>query len=76
MQNNNNYNVYKFYQDGRRARLIKRNLTLNEAQKICNDPETSSHTARQPKGCDNNDTLISKWDVKQKHWFYGYGETK
>jgi hypothetical protein len=65
------YNVVRFAQAGGR-RIIKRNVTLKEAQEICNDPETSSHTARKPQGCDGDEAMIDRWSEKQKHWFYGY----
>jgi len=66
------YNVVRFYQDGRRARVQRRGLTLKQAQEWCNDPETSSHTARKPAGCDGNENQINRWTEKQKHWFDGY----
>lgn len=40
------YKIVRFYRDRtRRQRVIKRGLTLEEAQKHCSDPETSSSTA-------------------------------
>ena len=65
------YNVVRFAQSGNR-RIIKRNVTLKEAQAICNDPDTSSHTARKPQGCDGDGAMINRWSAAGKHWFYGY----
>ena len=60
------YEVIKFNQDGRKH-VVTTGLTLKEAQKICNDPETSSMTARKPLGCDNDEAQIERWHYKQKH---------
>lgn len=68
------YNIINFPQGNKRARIIKRNVTLAEAQRICNDPETSSTTARKPKGCEGDEAIIERWNEKQKHWFYGYDD--
>lgn len=38
------YKILRFYFNGR-PRTVKRGLTLEEAQKHCKDPETSSRTA-------------------------------
>lgn len=65
------YEVFKISQDGKQQ-IITTGLTEKEAQKICSDPETSSMTARSPKGCDSNEAQINRWHEKQKHWFYGY----
>ena len=65
------YEVVKFTEKGRQE-VITIGLTLQEAQKICNDPETSSMTARKPKGCDNDERQIARWHEQEKHWFYGY----
>jgi len=35
------YNIYRFYQSGKRPELIRSGLTLEEAQKWCSDPSTS-----------------------------------
>lgn len=43
---------------------IYKNLTLEQAREICNDPETSSRTAKNKKGADNI----------TKAWFYGFTE--
>lgn len=67
------YHVIRFSQGGK-SMIVKRNVTLEEAQRICNDPETSSHTARKPKGCEGDEAMIERWSEKQKHWFYGYDD--
>lgn len=46
--------------------------TLEQAQEICSDSETSSMTAQKPNGCDSDETQIEQWHREQKHWFYGY----
>jgi hypothetical protein len=35
------YKIIRFYQDDRPNKIIKRGLTLEEAQEHCNDPATS-----------------------------------
>lgn len=41
------YDVVRFYRSaGIRSRVIAEAVTLTEAQRHCNDPETSSTTAR------------------------------
>jgi len=65
------YEVVKFTQTGRQT-VIRIGLTEREAQKICQDPETSSMTARKPKGCNGDEAMIKRWHEKNKHWFYGY----
>jgi len=43
------YQIIRFYFDaGIRKRVIATGLTLEQAQKHCNDPETSSSTATNP----------------------------
>jgi len=65
------YEVVRFTQKGKQS-VMRIGLTEKEAQKICTDPETSSMTARKPKGCDGDVSRINKWHEAQKHWFYGY----
>lgn len=58
------YYVYRFYSDNRKDRLILSGVTLEEARRHCNDPETSSKTAKNGRGkctCD---------------WFDGYADIK
>lgn len=62
------YKVIKFYQDGRKSQVIKRNLTLEKAQKICQDPETSSKTCKLFQ----SPTIQKNLDNSNGHWFYGY----
>lgn len=68
------YRVVKFYEDGRRRRVIRSGLDLEQARAICNDPETSSYSASRPRGCANNKEAIARWHKNQKHWFYGFEE--
>ena len=43
------YNIVRFYfEHGRR--IVKRRVTLQEAQKHCKDPETSSRTCKSSAG--------------------------
>ncbi len=65
------YEVVKFTQKGKQT-VIRIGLTEKEAQKICQDPETSSMTARKPKGCDGDEKQIRRWHELNKHLFYGY----
>jgi len=44
------YKIIRFYfKSDRAARTIKKGLTLEEAQKHCRDPETSSSTCSKTK---------------------------
>lgn len=45
------YRIVRMYKtDGMRPMVIKRNLSLDEAQAHCRDPETSSSTCRNDAG--------------------------
>lgn len=67
------YNIIRFYEaPDRRSRVMRRGLTLEQARKHCDDPETSSISAAKPKGCANDERKIELWHEKQKHWFDGY----
>ena len=45
------YRIVRLYMNGNPTRkILKRGLTLAEAQEHCKDPETSSSTARKPAG--------------------------
>ncbi len=45
------YSVVRFYQNANtNHRVIKRGLTLEEAQAHCGDPETSSRTCTKSSG--------------------------
>lgn len=68
------YKIVRFYQDDRRPRVIKRGLTESQAKQHCNDPETSSHTASRPAGCNGDQALIDSWNSKLKHWFDGFAK--
>jgi len=70
------YGIYLNKQKGGKPKLLQLVDTIEEAQAICSDPETSSMTASKPKGCASSDTLIAKWHEAQKHWFYGFSEYK
>lgn len=43
------YNVVRYYYDGTRREVVKRGLTLEQAQAHCRNPETSSRTCQKPK---------------------------
>lgn len=66
------YKIVRMYENDRRPRTITKNLTLAEAQKWCQDPETSSISAAPPRGCGHDERKIERWHDKQKHWFDGY----
>ena len=66
------YKIVRMYQNHRRTRTMRRNLTLEQAQKHCQDPETSSKTAKS--ACNGSERAIQNWHEKQKHWFDGYTE--
>ena len=56
--------VRMFQRDGVKSRVVKRGLTLDEAQAHCRDPETSSKTA-------------AKYDARKRTerfgpWFDGF----
>jgi len=63
------YRVVRFYRDaprGSKRRVIKRGLTLEEAQAHCSDPETSSRTCTRSAGKRRTRTVGA--------WFDGYEE--
>lgn len=67
------YEAVKFWQHpDKKPKVLRRDLTLEEARKFCDDPEQSSMTAHPPKGCGGDERKIQKWHEKQKHWFVGY----
>lgn len=55
------YKIIRFFADGRDRKTIKRGLTLDEAQRWCNDPQTSSQTATKSRR--------KKYNTE---WFDGY----
>lgn len=67
------YNIVRFYEnENKRRRVMRRGLTLEEARRHCNDPETSSETASRPRGCAGNEAMIARWHEGKKHWFDGF----
>jgi len=59
----NNYKIVRMYFQGG-SRVIKRGLTLEEAQKHCSDPQTSSSTCT---------TAVGKARTRRMGpWFDGY----
>lgn len=61
------YKIVCYYRSGRK-RTVETGLTLEQAQAICNDPETSSSTA---KGA-----AARRRTKLNGEWFYGYTECK
>lgn len=41
------FDIYRYYSDGSKPRLQKRDLTEDQALEWVNDPETSSRTAKK-----------------------------
>lgn len=60
--------VRNFYEDFYPSKVIKRGLTLEEAQAWCKDPETSSSTAKSK--------AAHKILQKYGEWYDGYAEDK
>lgn len=61
------YKIIRFYQrDDQPKRVIKRGLTLEEAQAHCRDPETSSSTCTSSEG--------RRRTEERGPWFDGYDE--
>ena len=60
--------VRMFFDRAKRSRVIKRDLTLAEAQEYCGDPETSSSTCKSAKRIHYTNTNGA--------WFDGYEEEK
>jgi hypothetical protein len=59
------YKVICVFNDvNKKTRTVKKDLTLEEAQAICKDPETSSRTCVSKSAC--------KRTEKFGHWFYSY----
>ena len=59
------YSIVRMYQnDFSKKRIIKRGLTLEEAQAHCRDPETSSSTATSRKAIAETERM--------GRWFDGY----
>lgn len=62
------YKIVRMYFRGSPRRTIARGFTLEEAQRWCSDPETSSSTATNPVGKRRTRELGP--------WFDGYEEDK
>lgn len=60
--------VRMFLNDDIPSRVVKRGLTLEEAQKHCQDPETSSRTCKKP--------INIELTAHKGPWFDGYEEEK
>jgi hypothetical protein len=60
------YQIRRFYQRDRYPETIKTGLTLEQAQEHCEDPETSSTTAKS--------TMAVEHTEKYGDWFDGYDE--
>ena len=58
------YSIVRMYQGDSKSQIIKRGLTLEEAQAHCRDPETSSRTATTPEA-------VKRGWLKGP-WFDGY----
>ena len=58
--------VRMFQRPGKRARVIERGLTLDEAKAHCRNPETSSRTCQS--------SYRKQYTVRHGAWFDGYEE--
>lgn len=59
------YNIYRYYADQNiPTETVKRGVTLTEAQKHCNDPESSYSTCTTPEGLRRTEEFGA--------WFDGY----
>lgn len=67
-RNAGTYKIVRMFRDGRNPRVIKRGLTLDQAQAHCRDPETSSSTATSARG--------KRYTRLWGQWFDGYEEEK
>jgi hypothetical protein len=63
-----NYKIVRYYYQDSSKRVIKRGLSLEQAQAWCRDPETSSKT------CQNMAKI--KYTRRVGAWFDGYIEDK
>ena len=61
------YYIVRHYQRGGN-RVIKRGLSLEDAQRHCEDPETSSATAKRPEN-------VRRTKLRGP-WFDGYSEAR
>lgn len=60
------YKIVRFFCYGSRRRVVRRGLTLQEAQAHCSDPETSSRTCTHAEG--------KRRTRLHGPWFDGYEE--
>ena len=60
------YKIVRGFLHDRKTRVIKKGLTLKEAQAHCSDPETSSRTAKSAKA--------RRYTEIHGPWFDGYEE--
>ena len=58
--------IRSFFSDDIKSKVIKRGLSLKEAQRHCRDKQTSSSTCTEPKGIE-----LTK---RVGPWFDGYEE--
>lgn len=67
------YEIIRFYENpDRKPTVLQHGYSLEQARAYCDDPETSSMTAKYPKGCGGDEKKIARWHEKQKHWFVGF----
>ncbi len=62
------YSIVRFFYKTNSKRVIKRGLTLEQAQEHCSHPETSSKT------CQSAEKI--RYTNKVGAWFDGYSEDK
>jgi len=60
------YKIVRMFFSGRKTRVIKRNLTLEQAQEWCKRADTSSRTVTTAAG--------RRYTARYGHWFDGYQE--
>ena len=62
------YRIVRFHKDNYKPRVLFRGLTLEEAQRWCRDPETSSSTCKEKRGREHTERFGA--------WFDGYEEER
>jgi hypothetical protein len=62
------YKIIRHYENGKVSKVVRRGLTLHDAQSHCRNPETSSTTARSEAAV--------RHTRKHGRWFDGYTEEK
>ncbi len=68
MSDGKTYKVVRMYYEDRPAKVLVRGKTLEQVQKWCSDPETSSSTATSEAALRHTE--------KYGAWFDGYDEEK